>query len=187
MKLTTLLAATAAALALATSAGAQGAPPTLALTLTPHQTAGAVDQVGVTLNLQAPGAKPGEAFLRLPMVFASVKTQQYEAAQIEVVDAKGAVPLVQKDDAADAANFIYFRRWQVARPTEGDVVVRYKAAASTFRPKLGSGPPFDLRRRPERRRRDLPRPARQQQTLQPQPGLGSLGHARRLARRAKPG
>ncbi|KQW68147.1 hypothetical protein ASE17_06725 [Phenylobacterium sp. Root77] len=145
MKLTPLLAATAAALALATSAVAQGAPPTLALTLTPHQTAGAVDQVGVTLNLQAPNAKPGEPFLRLPMVFASVKTQQYEAAQIEVVDAKGAVPLVQKDDAADTANFIYFRRWQVARPTEGDVIVRYKAAASTFRPKLGSGPPFDLR------------------------------------------
>lgn len=145
MKLTTLLAATSAALALATGAGAQNAPPALSLTLSPHQTSGAVDLVGVTLKLQAPNAKPGEAFLRLPMVFASVKTQQYEAVQIEVVDAQGPVPLVQKDDPVDQSNFMYFRRWQVARATEGDVTVRYQAMAEAFRPKLGSGPPFDLR------------------------------------------
>lgn len=145
MKTKTLLAAAAAALALATSAGAQNAPPALNLTLAPHQSGGAVDKVGVTLKLQAPNAKPGEPFLRLPMVFASVETQRYEAAQIEVTDAKGAVPLVQKDDPADAANFLYFRRWQVARPTQGDVTVRYAATAAAFRPKLGSGPPFDLR------------------------------------------
>lgn len=145
MKLTTLLAATAAALALATGAGAQGAPPALDVTLAPHVSAGEVDKVAVTLKLQAPNAKPGESFLRLPMVFASVKTQAYEAADIQVTDAKGLVPLVQKDDPADEANFLYFRRWQVARPTQGDVTVRYTANAAVFRPKLGSGPPFDLR------------------------------------------
>ena len=145
MKTKTLLAAAAAALALASSAGAQNAPPALNLTLAPHQSGGAVDKVGVTLKLQAPDAKPGEPFLRLPMVFASVETQRYEAAQIEVTDAKGAVPLVQKDDPVDQANFMYFRRWQVARPTQGDVTVRYTANAAAFRPKLGSGPPFDLR------------------------------------------
>lgn len=145
MKTKTLLAAVAAALALATSAGAQNAPPALNVTLAPHQSDGAVDKVGVTLKLQAPGAQPGEPFLRLPMVFASVETQRYEAAQIEVTDAKGAVPLVQKDDPVDQANFMYFRRWQVARPTQGDVTVRYTANAAAFRPKLGSGPPFDLR------------------------------------------
>ena len=145
MKLTTLLAATAASFALATGADAQGAPPALDVTLAPHVSAGEVDNVLVTLKLQAPNAKPGESFLRLPMVFASVKTQAYEAADIQVTDAKGAVPLVQKDDPTDEANFLYFRRWQVGRPTEGDVTIRYKADAEVFRPKLGSGPPFDLR------------------------------------------
>lgn len=145
MKFAKLLAATAACLALATAAHAQGARPALDLTLKPEQANGAVDQVVVTLKLEAPNAKPGEAFLRLPMVFASVKTQQYEVADIQVTDAKGAVPLVQKDDPVDQSNFMYFRRWQVARPTEGDVTIRYKAQASAFRPKLGSGPPFDLR------------------------------------------
>lgn len=145
MKLTTLLAATAATFALASSAAAQGAPPALDLTLAPQSKDGVVDKLAVSLRLQAPNVQPGQPFLRLPMVFASVKTQQYEASDIEVLDAKGPVPLVQRDDPTDAANFIYFRRWQVARPTEGDVSVRYKASADVYRPKLGSGPPFDLR------------------------------------------
>jgi predicted metalloprotease with PDZ domain len=139
-----LLAATAAVCALATGALAQ-APPALDLTLRPHQSAGEVDFVEITLKLEAPNARPGENFLRLPMVFASVETARYEAKEIEVVDAQGEVPLIQKDDAADPANFMYFRRWQVSRPTKGDVTVRYKAPARAFRPKLGSGPPFDLR------------------------------------------
>ena len=105
MKTKTLLAAAAAALALASSAGAQTAPPALNLSLAPHQTSGAVDKVGVTLKLQAPNAKPGQAFLRLPMVFASVETQRYEAAQIEVTDAKGAVPLASVDDPAAPGGF----------------------------------------------------------------------------------
>lgn len=145
MSFAQLLAATTAALALAGAAHAQGAPPSLDLTLRPHASAGAVDTVDVVLKLQAPDAKPGESFLRLPMVFASVETARYEAADIQVTDAKGAVLLVQKDDAVDASNFMYFRRWQVGRATEGDVTVRYKAPARAFRPKLGSGPPFDLR------------------------------------------
>mgnify|MGYP001232342753 CR=1 FL=1 len=139
-----LLAATAAASALAASAFAQ-APPALDLTLRPHQTAGQVDFVDVTLTLAAPNARPGENFLRLPMVFASVETARYEAKDIQVIDAQGAVPLIQKDDPIDKANFMYFRRWQVGRPTSGDVTIRYKAPARAFRPKLGSGPPFDLR------------------------------------------
>ena len=139
-----LLAGTAAACAMATGAFAQ-APPALDLTLQPHRSAGEVDFVDVTLKLAAPDARPGENFLRLPMVFASVETARYEAKDIQVADAQGPVPLIQKDDPVDPSNFMYFRRWQVGRPTSGDVTIRYKAPARAFRPKLGSGPPFDLR------------------------------------------
>lgn len=145
MSLTKLLAATTAALALAGAAHAQGAPPSLDLTLRPQVSAGAVDAVDIVLKLQSPNVKVGESFLRLPMVFASVETARYEAADIQVTDAKGPVALVQQDDPVDPSNFMYFRRWQTARATEGDVTVRYKAPARAFRPKLGSGPPFDLR------------------------------------------
>lgn len=140
------IAAVLASFALATGAEAQGGPPpALDVTLAPHRTDGEVDYMDVTLKVQAPDAKPGQPFLRLPMVFASVESVRYEAQEIEVKDTAGALPLVQKDDPVDAANFMYFRRWQVSRPTSGDVTIRYRAPAKVFRPKLGSGPPFDLR------------------------------------------
>jgi predicted metalloprotease with PDZ domain len=120
-------------------------PPELNVVLKPHASGGNVDYVDVRLQVQAPEAKPGTAFLRLPMVFASVETARYDAADISVTDQLGPVPLVQKDDPVDASNFLYFRRWEVARPTVGDVGVSYRAPARTYRPQLGSGPPFDLR------------------------------------------
>lgn len=140
-------AALAAVLALsATAAQAQGGPPpALDVVLKPHRTAGQVDFVEVTLKVQAPDAKVNAPLLRLPMIFASVETARYQAAEITVTDAKGAVPLVQKDDPADPGNFLYFRRWLAGRDTQGDLTVRYKAPARVFRPALGSGPPFDLR------------------------------------------
>ena len=135
-----------AALCLGGMAAAQDAPlPSLNVILKPHTTGEAVDYVDVRLEVQAPEAKPGASFLRLPMVFASVDTARYAAADISVADQAGPVPLVQKDDPADPSNFLYFRRWEVARPTVGDVSVSYRAPARTYRPKLGSGPPFDLR------------------------------------------
>lgn len=141
-----LFAAVLALFAVATSAQAQGGPPpALDVTLAPHRTEGVVDHVDVTLRLQAPDARPETPFLRLPMVFASVESARHEAHEIEVKDAAGPLPLVQKDDPVDAANFLYFRRWQVSRPTTGDVTIRYRAPVKVFRPKLGSGPPFDLR------------------------------------------
>ncbi len=134
------------ALALACAAHAQGGPPpALDVTLKPHRTDGQVDYVDVALKLEAPQGAAGSSFLRLPMVFASVESVRYTADQISVTDAKGPLPLVQKDDPVDAANFLYFRRWALSRPTEGDVTVRYRAPTRVFRPKLGSGPPFDLR------------------------------------------
>lgn len=141
-----LAVAVLASFALATGAQAQrGPPPSLDVTLAPHRTQGVVDHVDVTLKVQAPDAKPRAPFLRLPMVFASVESVRYEAGQIEVRDAAGPLHLVQKDDPVDASNFMYYRRWQVSRPTSGDVTIRYRAPAKVFRPKLGSGPPFDLR------------------------------------------
>lgn len=143
---TTTVSGAITALCLGSTAVAQDSPlPSLDVTLKPHAAGQAVDFVDVRLAVQAPKAKPGEAFLRLPMVFASVETARYEAADITVTDQAGPVPLVQKDDPVDPSNFMYFRRWEVSRPTVGDVTVSYRAPAHAYRPKLGSGPPFDLR------------------------------------------
>lgn len=143
---TTTVSGAISALCLGNAAAAQGSPPpSLDVTLKPHADGQVIDFVDVRLAVQAPDAKPGEAFLRLPMVFASVETARYEAADITVTDRSGPVPLVQKDDPVDPSNFMYFRRWEVSRPTVGDVTVSYRAPAQAYRPKLGSGPPFDLR------------------------------------------
>jgi len=143
---TTTASGAISALCIGSAAAAQGSPPpSLDVTLKPHADGQAVDYVDVRLAVQAPNAKPGEAFLRLPMVFASVETARYQAADITVVDKAGPVPLIQKDDPVDPSNFMYFRRWEVSRPTIGDVTVTYRAPARAYRPKLGSGPPFDLR------------------------------------------
>lgn len=143
---TTSVSGAISALCLGGAVAAQGSPPpSLGVTLKPHTDGQAVDYVDVRLAVQTPDAKPGQAFLRLPMVFASVETARYEAAAITVIDQAGPVPLVQKDDPVDPSNFMYFRRWEVSRPTVGDVTVSYRAPAKAYRPKLGSGPPFDLR------------------------------------------
>ena len=143
---TTTVSGAISALCLGSAAAAQNSPPpSLDVILKPHAEGQAVDYVDVRLAVQTPNAKPGEAFLRLPMVFASVETARYEASDIKVIDQAGPVPLVQKDDPVDPSNFMYFRRWEVSRPTVGDVTVSYRAPAQAYRPKLGSGPPFDLR------------------------------------------
>ncbi len=144
--ITTTVSGAISALCIGSAAAAQGSPPpSLDVTLKPHADGQAVDYVDVRLAVQAPDAKPGEAFLRLPMVFASVETARYQATDITVIDKAGPVPLIQKDDPVDPSNFMYFRRWEVSRPTIGDVTVTYRAPARAYRPKLGSGPPFDLR------------------------------------------
>ena len=127
------------------SVAANDAPPELQVVLKPHRAGGEVDYVDVRLVLEAPDARPDKPLLRVPMVFASIESVRYEADDIRVSDANGPVPLVQKDDPADAAGFLYFRRWTPARATAGDVTVEYRAPTRVFRPKLGSGPPFDLR------------------------------------------
>ncbi len=143
---TTAVSAMIGALSLGSAAAAQdAAPPSLDVTLKPHTTDQAVDYIDVQLKVQAPAANPGEAFLKLPMVFASVETARYGANDIKVTDQAGPVALVQKDDPVDPSNFMYFRRWEVSRPTVGDVTISYRAPARAYRPKLGSGPPFDLR------------------------------------------
>lgn len=133
------------ALVLILPAATNAEPPSLQVVLKPHRAGSEVDYIDVRLVLEAPDARPDTPLLRIPRVFASIESVRYEADDIRVSDANGPVPLVQKDDPTDAAGFIYFRRWMPTRVTVGDVTVAYRAPTRVFRPKLGSGPPFDLR------------------------------------------
>jgi len=141
MKKTTGLAA-AAALALFTAA-ALAAPPKLDVVLKPHQTNGQVTAVDVTMTIEAPKAGKGATLVHLPLVVASIPTQRYDGDAVSARDAKGPLDLNIKDDPPTP--FLTYRNWQLARPTEGDVVIYYRALPRAVDANTRNGPLFDLR------------------------------------------
>ncbi|HKX55164.1 MAG TPA: hypothetical protein VJN01_03650, partial [Xanthomonadales bacterium] len=129
---------------------AQEAPPalpTLSITLAP----GGVDASGnpawidVTTRVAGVDWKAGEPFLRIPAKFAGVPGVEYSDDNLKVSDTNGAVPLTASIDDPDAGGFIYFRRWSPERDTGADITLQYRAPIAMLIPKLGAGPPFDLR------------------------------------------
>jgi len=125
----------------------QPALPDLSYMLAP----GGLDEAGdpgwVAVEMRIAGLEwaTGEPFLRIPVKFAGVPAVAYTTTDIDVRDAAGAVPLQETVDDPDAGGFLYFRRWAPARDVNGDVTLRYRAPIELYIPKLGSGPPFDLR------------------------------------------
>lgn len=87
----------------------------------------------------------GAPFLMVPVKFAGVTAVPYSIDDIEAIDAAGAIPLQQTIDDPDEGGFLYYRRWSATRQVAGDVTLRYRAPIDLVVPRLGSGPPFDLR------------------------------------------
>lgn len=132
--------------ALADEAAPAGLP-RLSITLTP----GGVDGDGnpswldVDTTVSGYEAEAGAAFLRTPVKFAGVDAAVYHTDDIEVADEAGDLPLAAKIDVPDAGGFLYWKRWSAARATQGDISLSYRAPIELVIPRLGSGPPFDLR------------------------------------------
>jgi hypothetical protein len=129
---------------------AQEAPPalpTLSITLAP----GGVDANGnpawidITTRVSGISWKAGEPFLRIPAQFAGVPGVEYTDENLQASDSDGAVPLTASIDDPDAGGFIYFRRWSPQRDTGEDITLQHRAPIAMRVPKLGAGPPFDLR------------------------------------------
>jgi hypothetical protein len=87
----------------------------------------------------------GEPFLRTPVKFAGVSGVEYSNGDLVVVDDSGSVPIEQTQDDPDAGGFLYWRRWTAGRPVNGEVELRYRAPIRLMTPRLGAGPPFDVR------------------------------------------
>jgi hypothetical protein len=143
-----LLAACCCALPFA--AAAEEAPPALpglSITLAPGGVGddGNPAWIDVATRISGRSWAADEAFLRIPAKFAGVPGVPYETADLAVNDDRGPVPLSASIDDPDEGGFIYFRRWAVGRATEGDITLNYRAPIELMIPKLGAGPPFDLR------------------------------------------
>jgi hypothetical protein len=101
--------------------------------------------IDVRMTFAADGIEAGAAFLRTPVKFAGVDAVAYSDDEVEVTDARGAVPIEQVLDDPDAGGFLYWRRWTAGRSIDGEVTLSYRAPLTVMTPKLGAGPPFDLR------------------------------------------
>jgi len=89
--------------------------------------------------------KAGEPFLRIPVKFAGVPGAVYGEDELTVSDSTGPVALEETIDEPDAGGFLYYRRWSPKRDVGSEFTVNYRAPIGLMIPKLGAGPPFDLR------------------------------------------
>lgn len=129
---------------------AQEAPqalPTFSITLAP----GGIDADGdpawidITTRISGINWKAGEPFLRIPAKFASVPGVEYDESNLAASDDAGPISLTASIDDPDAGGFIYFRRWSPQRDTGDEITLQSRAPIEMRVPKLGAGPPFDLR------------------------------------------
>lgn len=120
-----------------------GPPPALKLVLRPVAEADTVARVEVRLDIEAPGLAAGGTLLRLPLTIVGIPTAAYQAGDIAVTDARGPLVLAQEDEPARPEGV--YRRYNVSRPTEGDVVIRYAARPRVVSATTNNGPLFDMR------------------------------------------
>lgn len=125
----------------------QSALPRLTITLAP----GGVDQDGnpswldVATTISGLRVAAAAPFLKTPVKFAGVKAVDYDTDDIAITDDAGAIPLEGTMDDPDTGGFLYWERWSPTRTTQGDISISYRAPIELVVPRLGSGPPFDLR------------------------------------------
>jgi hypothetical protein len=117
--------------------------PQLNLTLKPHVAGSLVDYVDVTLAVQQPDAKAGSPLLHMALEVASIPTVRYDGDAISARDAKGPLPLSQKD--GERGPFGISRDWLAGRDPVGEVVYRYRAIPRSVGANTRAGPLFDLR------------------------------------------
>lgn len=118
-------------------------PPAFDLTLRPRLQAGTVTGLDVEMRIEKPAVPAGETLLRMPTLIVSIPGARIEGDAIEVRDAAGAIALTVEDEPPLPHG--NFRRWRVARATEGDVTVRYRALPREVSAATRPGPLYDLR------------------------------------------
>lgn len=137
------LSAGAAAAAPDSRVPAGHAPPSLTLTLKPHAVDGALDAIDATLVIKPGAVTRGEALLHMPLVVASIPTVRYDDGALTARDARGVLPLTQKDAAPTP--FGTDREWLTTRASSGPITVTFRAVPRYVDANTRPGPLFDLR------------------------------------------
>jgi hypothetical protein len=121
--------------------------PVLAITLAPGGVDAKGDPAWIEISTVISGISwaAGDPFLRIPARFAGVPGVAYDEDKLAAYDGAGRIPLTPSVDEPDTGGFIYFRRWSPDRNTGDEITLRYRAPIEMLVPKLGAGPPFDLR------------------------------------------
>lgn len=119
------------------------APVPLDVVLTPKADAGQIGALQVHLHLPAPKVAAGAPLLRMPVELVSTPTAAYSAEQIQVRDARGALPLRAIDEAPDPSG--KYRNYLATRASVGDVDVDYATPPRKVDADTRNGPLFDLR------------------------------------------
>ena len=73
--------------------------PSLRLTLKPHATDGVLDYIDATMVIHGLRVTAGKPLLRMALIVASIPTVRYDDSALTASDAKGPLPLIQKDAA----------------------------------------------------------------------------------------
>ncbi|MDG2523027.1 hypothetical protein P7B02_15940 [Caulobacter segnis] len=132
-----------AALTFALPAQAAGPQP-LEIVFTPKPAASRMD---VRMTVTSPDLKAGEGLVRLPLILVGIPSARYDGDTLTASDEAGPIPLTQSEEPPTPQGV--YRRWNVGRPTKGDVVVRYSAPPRAVTAATNNGPLFDLRQEGE--------------------------------------
>ncbi len=135
--------ALATATALAGPAAAEGPPPRLTLTLSPHAMGGPDSYLGVRMVLEKPDLKAGEGLAHLPLILVGIPTARYDGDALSAHDDQGPIALIQAEEPPTPQGV--YRRWSVTRATAGDVVIAFRAPPRQVTAATNNGPLFDLR------------------------------------------
>lgn len=136
-------AALLAALVVAAPAAAEETQKTLDIVLAPHDRDGdgTIETLDVAMTVTA-----APATYRLPLVANNVETSARDIAGLSFADRRGPLTAKTRDERADGSNAV--RYWDMARPADGAITVRYTLEIDPDRPFLAL-PQYELRTGPQ--------------------------------------
>lgn len=118
-------------------------PPKLDVVLTPHATGGPDSHMAVKMTMQAPKLAAGAGLVRVPLRLVGIPRPDWGKDNLTARDDAGPIPLTETDEPPTPQGV--YHRWSVARATQGDVVVSWKAPPRRVTAATNNGPLFDLR------------------------------------------
>ncbi|KAB2568679.1 hypothetical protein DBV05_g12643 [Lasiodiplodia theobromae] len=122
---------------------AEVSPPALNLTLTPNFSNGSLSSLTGELIIASPQISANQTLVAMPLYVADAPTQRYDGNALQARDSNG--PLLLEASDGEASAIMQTRFWNAARPTNGDVTLRFTGYPRVFNKSIPGGPLFDMR------------------------------------------